>query len=315
LTFDPKNIFKAQLTCFNNTGKVIFNVKKDRGQVIPNKIKDLIDEELAKNVKNMRQRNNSVLENIYRIETCPKNSNKKKNYKAVVNSVAKYLTELGKYEINVGILSMGDGRFELEIIYKFYEDPKNTGKILNLFIYEGFRHREREEQIVSILDRISPSIKTRFIYFDIERRSYRAFEVKLPSIDCIIGLQTGIDPHESASRVRAFLDKFKIVYYTRMFATMPAVFIYFRAKTDELVNVLPTYLFGYFTDDFKLELLKNDYYFDLITKTILIDSMGIYNTSSPDYRPALEFILSVRGELSEEKQEKIDELVSSLKHK
>ena len=96
-----------------------------------------------------------------------------------------------------------------------------------------------------------------------------------------------------------------------MFYSLPIVFIYYRIKGNELVNVLPLYIFNIFSDAFKIKVLNNDYYFNLIKNTISIESQNIYNgfTSTGDLDETLHFLTDKKHQLNEKKQLEIDKLL------
>jgi hypothetical protein len=100
-----------------------------------------------------------------------------------------------------------------------------------------------------------------------------------------------------------------------MFSSMPEIFIFFRTFKNQLIKVFPMYIFDMFSDDFKIELLNNDYYFDLILRSIMMESRNVFSNKTGSYEKQLEFVLSVADTLSIEKQRKIHELLSSLEHK
>lgn len=50
------------------------------------------------------------------------------NFEDDVNDIVRDLGNLSMRPINIGILGIGHGRFELEIIYKFYKKTKNKKK-------------------------------------------------------------------------------------------------------------------------------------------------------------------------------------------
>ena len=171
--------------------KIIIDKNVSRSDASPKKITGLINKEIQ-DAKVTDENSPNLLENIGKIETYPKNSNKRNNYGEIVDTNATYLTEIGKEIINLGLLAIGNGRFELDIIYTFYENPENVDKRLNLIIYESYINERTmliQKNFVRILQRISRNINYKFIYFEKDRKRKNWNSIPLNEIDCIIGLQ------------------------------------------------------------------------------------------------------------------------------
>lgn len=203
------------------------------------------------------------------------------NFEDDVNDIVRDLGNLSMRPINIGILGIGNGRFELEIIYKFYKKTKNKKKILNLFIYEYSQNVEREAIINDILNKISQNIYIEYIYYgDVKIEYIKNNRNIIPQnkLNIILSLQyqhndfynrENIDVNGRIKlNVIKKTQKFKEVYYSIMFESLPKVYIYKCTFDNKLLREFPLGLLYNFPDKhgFRFVILNN--YLHIILHTI-----------------------------------------------
>ena len=223
---------------------------------------------------------NNILRNIKNLKsTCE--IDYLKNFEDVVNNIVYDLTNLTITPLNIGILGIGQGRFELEIIYNFYKKKKKRGKKLNLFIYELVKKIDREEMINKILNQISQNININYIYYQEVKNKFIKNNINIipmNNLDIIISLQyqhndfynkKNIDINGRIKQnVIKKTQKFREVYYSIMFESLPKVYIFKCTFDDELLREFPLGLLYDFPDKhgFRFVILNN--YLNIILHTI-----------------------------------------------
>ena len=215
-----------------------------------------------------------IVRNISSIETRPLNSNKTKNYRKTVNDIVKKMTITGR-DLNIVLFGVGNARFELDIIFTFYQNHENRRKKLNLFIIGQNRRRDVQLVIKTILGRISHNIVPKFMYFMEIIKDINSFieEFEGLKLDLFISLQMQHQDffvEEITKKLYNNRQQIKQIYYDTLFSSLPIPLIYYRTINNELVNIFPPYLFNIMSVPMILIILNDEIYGRLIVKTIKI---------------------------------------------
>ena len=297
------------IKCVYN-GKLIGEVKIKKNNFKPSELSNIINNMINDHL---------ITTNISKIYTYPINSNKTENYRKIVNGIARTMSDLRK-ELNILLFGVGNARFELDIIFTFYQNKRNRDTKLNLFFISQKSTPKIEEGIVKILMRISDNISPKFMYFMDIVRNISKF--KFPPLDFFISLQmqhadfyntenlgSNRIPTMKARKERINIKK---QFYDKLFESLPIPFIFYRGVRNVLVNVFPSYLFEIMSVDMRLKLLNSDIYYNLIIETVEILQNKQLSNSSMTADPILDTILDYKFSIDNHKYMRYIKLLNKV---
>lgn len=253
------------IKCVHN-GRIVGEITVKKSDFEPYKLSGIINGMIRE----------QIVRNISNIETRPLNSNKTKNYRKTVNDIVKKMTITGRErDLNIVLFGVGNARFELDIIFTFYQNHENRRKKLNLFIIGQNRRDDVQLVINTILRRISRNIVPKFMYFMEIIKDINSFidEFEGLELDLFISLQmqhVDFFVEEITNKLYNNRQQIKQIYYNTLFSSLPIPLIYYRTDNNELVNIFPPYLFNIMSVPMILKILNNEIYVRLIVKTIII---------------------------------------------